>query len=112
MARLWREQCDLGLSQAGFIVRLDLPHIDIFLTLLSSRLGQAPIVLRAFPFITDLPVASIQAQGAIKLRIRELAQELAKEEIAKANDPNAAPIVSSGRGGKERDTNFLSNLGE
>jgi hypothetical protein len=52
--------------------------------------AQAPLVLRALPFITDLPVKSIQAQGAIKVRVRELAEELARDEIARANNANRA----------------------
>lgn len=51
------------------------------------------------------------------MRVRELALELAEEEIAKARDPNAAPVITASAGrrarsGKEKDKNLLSYLGE
>lgn len=39
----------------------------------------APLVIRAFPFITDLPVKSIQAQGEIKTIIKNLGYKIVEE---------------------------------
>ncbi|KAG9009827.1 hypothetical protein FRB95_010176 [Tulasnella sp. JGI-2019a] len=40
----------------------------------------APLVLRAFPFITELPVKAIQAQGGVKLILKRLAREIVEEK--------------------------------
>ncbi|KAG8862244.1 hypothetical protein FRB96_001823 [Tulasnella sp. 330] len=48
----FHELVNVGMTSAGFI---------------------APLVLRAFPFITDLPVKAIQAQGQVKLIVKRLA---------------------------------------
>ncbi|KZV92113.1 cytochrome P450 [Exidia glandulosa HHB12029] len=59
IARSWKETISLGMDIAGLI---------------------APAVLRAFPFITDLPVKSIQAQGEIKTIVRKLGTEMIARE--------------------------------
>ncbi|KAG8987614.1 hypothetical protein FRB90_003253 [Tulasnella sp. 427] len=51
IARSWKELISVGLQFPGFV---------------------APLVIRAFPFITDLPVEAIQAQGEIKTIINSI----------------------------------------
>ncbi|KAG8864747.1 hypothetical protein FRB96_003332 [Tulasnella sp. 330] len=58
------EVVELGMTPAGFI---------------------APLVLRAFPFITDLPVKAIQAHGKAKTILRRLAA-VKVEEKRRMND--------------------------
>ncbi|CAE6343412.1 Cytochrome P450 3A12 OS=Canis familiaris GN=CYP3A12 PE=2 SV=1 [Rhizoctonia solani AG-1 IB] len=55
IARSWKNQVDLGFQKAGLI-------------------GLA--VVRAFPFIVNLPVKSIQAQGEVKVILREIAEKI------------------------------------
>ncbi|KAG9009824.1 hypothetical protein FRB94_013563 [Tulasnella sp. JGI-2019a] len=55
----FRELVNIGMTPAGFI---------------------APLVLRAFPFITDLPVKEIQAQGGVKVIVKRLAGEMVQEK--------------------------------
>ena len=69
----WRDQVSAGMLTSGFV---------------------ALVVLRTFPFITSLPIAAIQAQGAIKTTVRKLAQQLI--------DANAGQL--------ERNTDVLSLL--
>ncbi|KAG9003359.1 hypothetical protein FRB94_003182 [Tulasnella sp. JGI-2019a] len=57
--KTFRELFNVGMTPAGFIV---------------------PLVLRAFPFITDLPVKEIQAQGGVKLIVKRLAGEMVEEK--------------------------------
>ncbi|KDQ09981.1 hypothetical protein BOTBODRAFT_190762 [Botryobasidium botryosum FD-172 SS1] len=51
----------------------------------------APTILRTFPILISLPIPAIQAQGAIKLTVKELAEELyvkasANPELNKGRD--------------------------
>jgi len=79
---MWREFIDDGLSSAGFV---------------------APLVLRAFPWIGSLPVKNLQAQGAIKMRIKELTRHLAEEKIAQITE-------KGGMDSAKRDKDLLSLL--
>ncbi|KDQ09986.1 hypothetical protein BOTBODRAFT_36605 [Botryobasidium botryosum FD-172 SS1] len=57
-----------------------------------TRVGRiAPIIIRTFPFIVSLPLPIIRAQGALKLTIKKLAEELyvkasANPELSKGKD--------------------------
>ncbi|ELU40781.1 cytochrome P450 domain-containing protein [Rhizoctonia solani AG-1 IA] len=55
IASSWKNQVDLGFQKAGLI---------------------GLVVLRAFPFIVDLPVKSIQAQGEVKTILREISEKI------------------------------------
>ncbi|CAE6461645.1 unnamed protein product [Rhizoctonia solani] len=55
IANSWKAQVDLGFQKAGLI---------------------GLVVLRALPFIVDLPVKSIQAQGEVKTILREIAEKI------------------------------------
>ncbi|KAG8880307.1 hypothetical protein FRB97_000920, partial [Tulasnella sp. 331] len=66
------------------------------MTLAGGFIG--PLVIRAFPFITDLPVEAIQAQGEIRTLIRGLGRKIVAERKA-AED-----------GGEIRGNDLLSNL--
>ncbi|EJD55299.1 cytochrome P450 [Auricularia subglabra TFB-10046 SS5] len=59
IAKAWKEQVGLGMDIGGLL---------------------APSVFRAFPFITDLPISVIQAQGEIKVIVRKLAEQLVHNE--------------------------------
>ncbi|KAG8891909.1 hypothetical protein FRC01_014454, partial [Tulasnella sp. 417] len=63
--RSWRELVLMGMDFMGFA---------------------APLVVRAFPFITDLPVRQIQSQGEIKTIIKKLAMQLIEQRRAMQND--------------------------
>ncbi|KAG8940126.1 hypothetical protein FRC00_013209, partial [Tulasnella sp. 408] len=63
--RSWRELVLMGMDFMGFA---------------------APLALRAFPFITDLPIKTIQAQGEIKTIIKKLAMQLIEQRRAMQND--------------------------
>ncbi|KAG9107088.1 hypothetical protein FRC07_008698 [Ceratobasidium sp. 392] len=53
--RSWKEQCDLTMQRAGFI---------------------GILVLRACPWIVDLPIKAIQQEGAVKVAVRNLARKV------------------------------------
>ncbi|KDQ09988.1 hypothetical protein BOTBODRAFT_178543 [Botryobasidium botryosum FD-172 SS1] len=55
IAAAWHETVSLGLTKAGRI---------------------APLIIRTFPIIVSLPIPAIQSQGATKLTVRALAEEL------------------------------------
>ncbi|KAG9035975.1 hypothetical protein FRB95_010183 [Tulasnella sp. JGI-2019a] len=63
------------------------PEAELILKVLSemNRTRQspggfvAPLVLRAFPFITSLPMESIQAEGEVKTTTKELGRRLLRE---------------------------------
>lgn len=55
----FHELVNMGMTAAGFV---------------------APLILRAFPFITDLPVKAIQAQGEVKQIVKRLAGVKVKEK--------------------------------
>ncbi|KAG8987613.1 hypothetical protein FRB90_003252, partial [Tulasnella sp. 427] len=63
--RSWRELVLMGMEFPGFV---------------------APLVVRAFPFITDLPVKAIQAQGEIKSIIKDLARQIVDQRKSMRND--------------------------
>lgn len=51
----WRTQTRIGMTTPGFL---------------------APLVLRAFPWITSLPVKAIQAQGEVKTMLKRIGREM------------------------------------
>ncbi|KIO30005.1 hypothetical protein M407DRAFT_242362 [Tulasnella calospora MUT 4182] len=65
ITRSWRELILMGMEFPGFV---------------------APLVIRAFPIITDLPVEAIQAQGEIKTIVKRIAKQLVEERRAMQND--------------------------
>ncbi len=70
IASEWKQIVNTGIAFPGFV---------------------APLVMRALPFIVNLPVKAIQAQGAIKVLVKKLAAEIVEgrqglEEAAKGKD--------------------------
>ncbi|KAG8952767.1 hypothetical protein FRC04_003690 [Tulasnella sp. 424] len=63
--RSWRELVGMGMQFPGFV---------------------APLVIRAFPFITDLPVEAIQAQGETKTIVKRIAKQLVEQRKNMQND--------------------------
>ena len=63
---------------------------------------KAPRVLRAFPFIVSLPFGNIQAQGEIKLRIREIGKDIVKKKIVQLRESQEGIV----------DDDLLGYLGE
>lgn len=63
----WKQLVNMGLEMPGFV---------------------APLVLRAAPFITQLPVEAIQAQGEIKTIIKKLALDIVnnRKKVDEASD--------------------------
>lgn len=56
--RAWRQQVDMGVTAPAFV---------------------AMLFIRAFPFITQLPVKAIQAQGEIKTTIKDLGRSIVEQ---------------------------------
>ncbi|KAG8952769.1 hypothetical protein FRC04_003692 [Tulasnella sp. 424] len=63
--RSWRDLVLMGMGWMGFA---------------------APLVIRAFPFIADLPIKPIQAQGEIKTIIKGLARQLVEQRRSMQSD--------------------------
>ncbi|KAG9009837.1 hypothetical protein FRB94_013549 [Tulasnella sp. JGI-2019a] len=59
IAESFREIVNTGMTFSGFI---------------------APLIIRTFPFITELPVKEIQAQGDVKLIVKRLARGIVEEK--------------------------------
>lgn len=47
---------------------------------------QGLVVLRAFPFIADLPVKAIQAQGEVKTIVRDIARKIIERNATESKD--------------------------
>ncbi|KAG9109692.1 hypothetical protein FRC07_008273 [Ceratobasidium sp. 392] len=65
--RTWKEQVDLGMGRAGLI---------------------GLIILRAFPWIVDLPVKAIQQDGAVKVAVRNLARKVVERGPSETKQKN------------------------
>lgn len=71
--RSWKEQVDIGFQMAGFI---------------------GLVVLRAFPFIADLPFKAIQAQGEVKLIVRDIARSIIERNSSEIKDTSLLSALS------------------
>ncbi|KAF8601601.1 cytochrome P450 [Ceratobasidium sp. AG-I] len=75
--RSWRQQVNAGLQKIGFIASAH-----------KSNLQQGLLTLRAFPFIADLPFKSIQAQGEVKMIVKNVAQSIIERGGCESKDLN------------------------
>ncbi|TDL23929.1 cytochrome P450 [Rickenella mellea] len=58
----------------------------------------APIILRAFPFITSIPVSFMQAQGQVKIVIDKLARRFMEDESQIEKGKNILSILKRAQG--------------
>ena len=89
IGRLWNEQCETGITFAGFIVGVSLFRCRASLTGPEPSCvvfdNKAPLLLRAFPILNSLlPLKIKEAQSATKMHIHRLAVDLARDAIDEA----------------------------